>query len=242
MAGNRYDRGWMAGRGYGREYGARRGPPGRGRYDAGMRGGYDRGWNEEMAYGREPGMMGGGPAKDKKFIQKLMRQLKDGATTLHIVDDKLGIAGYGLVARKNAGNTPYRFMPQLWGYGGGVFDEADPAPTYDEVRRRATQIAEVTRSRFMPPWKVSPGIGHFVGQRLQSRVPAVFGARELAGRDVHQRHAERDEPEGGEPQRKRRPGTGRGTRSQHQGAVMGPNVRAIVASMLRTCASRRRGG
>ena len=42
MAGNRYDRGWMAGRGYGREYGAWRGPPGRGgRYDAGMRGGYD---------------------------------------------------------------------------------------------------------------------------------------------------------------------------------------------------------
>ena len=43
-----------------------------------------------------------------------------------------------------------------------------PAPfsltTYDEVRRRATQIAAVTRSRFMPPWKVEPGVGHFVGQ------------------------------------------------------------------------------
>lgn len=43
-----------------------------------------------------------------------------------------------------------------------------PAPfaltTYDEVRRRATQIATVTRSRFMPPWKVEPGVGHFVGQ------------------------------------------------------------------------------
>ena len=50
------------------------------------------------------------------------------------IHDKLGIAGYGLVARKNAGNTPYRFMPQLWGYGGGVFDEADPSPTYGEVR------------------------------------------------------------------------------------------------------------
>ena len=37
--------------------------------------------------------------------------------------------------------------------------------TYDEVRRRATQIAQVTRSRFMPPWKVEPGVGHFVGQR-----------------------------------------------------------------------------
>jgi len=43
-----------------------------------------------------------------------------------------------------------------------------PAPfslaTYDEVRRRATQIAQVTRSRFMPPWKVEPGLSHFVGQ------------------------------------------------------------------------------
>jgi multiple sugar transport system substrate-binding protein len=50
------------------------------------------------------------------------------------IHDTLGIAGYGLVARKNAGNTPYRFMPQLWGFGGGVFDEADPAPTFDEIR------------------------------------------------------------------------------------------------------------
>jgi Flp pilus assembly protein TadD len=38
--------------------------------------------------------------------------------------------------------------------------------SYDDVRRRATQIAQVTRSRFMPPWKVEPGVGHFVGQRL----------------------------------------------------------------------------
>ncbi|MEO8242429.1 MAG: sugar ABC transporter substrate-binding protein [bacterium] len=50
------------------------------------------------------------------------------------IHDKLGIAGYGLVARKNAGNTPYRFMPQLWSLGGGVFDEADASPTYGEVR------------------------------------------------------------------------------------------------------------
>ena len=38
------------------------------------------------------------------------------------------------MARQNAGNTPYRFMPQLWAYGGGVFDEADENPTYDEIR------------------------------------------------------------------------------------------------------------
>jgi multiple sugar transport system substrate-binding protein len=50
------------------------------------------------------------------------------------IHDTLGIAGYGLVARKNAGNTPYRFMPQLWAYGGGVFDESDPEPNYGEIR------------------------------------------------------------------------------------------------------------
>ncbi|MGH9384945.1 MAG: tetratricopeptide repeat protein [Vicinamibacterales bacterium] len=38
--------------------------------------------------------------------------------------------------------------------------------SYREVRQRATQIARVTQSRFMPPWKVEPGVGHFVGQRV----------------------------------------------------------------------------
>jgi dTDP-4-dehydrorhamnose reductase len=35
-------------------------------------------------------MMGGGPKKDKKFIQKIMRQIKEGKKELHIVDDKDG--------------------------------------------------------------------------------------------------------------------------------------------------------
>jgi len=35
-------------------------------------------------------MMGAGPKKDKKFIQKLMRQLKEGKKELFIVDDKDG--------------------------------------------------------------------------------------------------------------------------------------------------------
>lgn len=55
MAGNRYDGGWR-GRGYGRDFGARRG---HGRYDAGMRAGYDRGWTDGMALGREPAPMQG---------------------------------------------------------------------------------------------------------------------------------------------------------------------------------------
>ena len=39
-------------------------------------------------------MMGGGPQKDKKFIQKIMKQIKDGSSELHIVDDKDGTPTY----------------------------------------------------------------------------------------------------------------------------------------------------
>ncbi len=35
----------------------------------------------------------------------------------------------------------------------------------DDVRRRATMIVAVTRSRYMPPWKPAPGIGEFRGSR-----------------------------------------------------------------------------
>ncbi|MXZ71193.1 MAG: tetratricopeptide repeat protein [Acidobacteria bacterium] len=46
--------------------------------------------------------------------------------------------------------------------------EVAPFPLlgYDDVRRRARQIAEVTASRYMPPWKPEPGYGGpFVGSR-----------------------------------------------------------------------------
>ena len=39
-------------------------------------------------------MMGSGPKKDKKFIQKLMKQIKEGKTELFIVDDKDGTPTY----------------------------------------------------------------------------------------------------------------------------------------------------
>ena len=39
-------------------------------------------------------MMGGGPPKDKKFIQKLMKQLKEGKKELFVVNDKLGTPTY----------------------------------------------------------------------------------------------------------------------------------------------------
>jgi tetratricopeptide (TPR) repeat protein/mono/diheme cytochrome c family protein len=37
--------------------------------------------------------------------------------------------------------------------------------SYEDVRRRASQIAEVTRTRFMPPWAPKAGHGDFTGER-----------------------------------------------------------------------------
>ncbi len=39
-------------------------------------------------------MMGGGPRKDKKFVNKIYRQICDGKKTLHVVEDKLGTPTY----------------------------------------------------------------------------------------------------------------------------------------------------
>lgn len=47
-------------------------------------------------------MMGSGPKKDKKFIQKLMKQLKDGSKELHVVNDKLGTPTYTHDFARNA--------------------------------------------------------------------------------------------------------------------------------------------
>ena len=57
-------------------------------------------------------MMGGGPGKDKKFIQKLMAQLKAGKSELHIVDDKLGTPTYTI---DFARNVELLLTERLWG-------------------------------------------------------------------------------------------------------------------------------
>ena len=46
-------------------------------------------------------MMGGGPNKDKKFIQKIMKQIQNGKKELHIVNDKLGTPTYTFDFAKN---------------------------------------------------------------------------------------------------------------------------------------------
>lgn len=57
-------------------------------------------------------MMGGGPNKDKKFIQKIMAQLKSGKKELLIVNDKLGTPTY---THDFANNVKLLLEKELWG-------------------------------------------------------------------------------------------------------------------------------
>jgi dTDP-4-dehydrorhamnose reductase len=57
-------------------------------------------------------MMGSGPSKDKKFIQKIMKQLKDGKKELFIVDDKDGTPTY---TQDFAKNVKLLINKEYWG-------------------------------------------------------------------------------------------------------------------------------
>lgn len=57
-------------------------------------------------------MMGAGPNKDKKFIQKLMKQLKEGKKELFIVDDKDGTPTF---THDFAKNVKALIMKEYWG-------------------------------------------------------------------------------------------------------------------------------
>jgi len=57
-------------------------------------------------------MMGAGPKKDKKFVQKIMLQIKDGKKELFIVNDKLGTPTY---THDFAQNVKLLLEKEYWG-------------------------------------------------------------------------------------------------------------------------------
>jgi dTDP-4-dehydrorhamnose reductase len=57
-------------------------------------------------------MMGSGPKKDKKFIQKVMQQIKDGKKELFVVNDKLGTPTY---THDFAKNVKVLIQKEFWG-------------------------------------------------------------------------------------------------------------------------------
>lgn len=57
-------------------------------------------------------MMGGGPKKDKKFISKILKQVKDGKRELNIVNDKFGTPTY---THDFAKNVKLLLEHEFWG-------------------------------------------------------------------------------------------------------------------------------
>jgi multiple sugar transport system substrate-binding protein len=58
---------------------------------------------------------------------------EDLASYSNTIHQKTGKYGYGMVAVQNNGNTPFRFCPQMWAYGGSIFDELKPNPTWRKI-------------------------------------------------------------------------------------------------------------
>jgi len=58
-------------------------------------------------------MMGAGPEKDKKFVNKIIKQIKSGAKELFVVDDKLGVPTY----TKDFANSILKHIEEELPYG-----------------------------------------------------------------------------------------------------------------------------
>lgn len=73
-------------------------------------------------------MMGGGPRKDKKFIQKIMKQIKEGKKEIFVVNDKLGTPTY---TYDFARNVKLLLLKEYWGLynmaSGGVTSRLEVA-------------------------------------------------------------------------------------------------------------------
>ncbi len=70
--------------------------------------------------------------------------------------------------------------PILYQHCAACHHEGEVAPfpliTYDDAKKRARLIADVTRARLMPPWKPVEGFNHFAGERrLSEREIRVIG-------------------------------------------------------------------
>lgn len=86
-------------------------------------------------------MMGAGPKKDKKFVQKIMRQLKDGEKELFVVNDKLGTPTY---THDFARNVKVLLEKEYWGlYNmvcGGMTGRLEVAQELVNILGLASQI------------------------------------------------------------------------------------------------------
>ena len=118
-------------------------------------------------------MMGGGPSRDKKFIQKIMLQLKVGKKKLFIVDDKLGTPTY---TYDFACNVKVLLEYELWGlYNvvcGGMTSRLEVARELTEILglEKSVEISSVPssfyKSEYFAPRPVSERL---ISKKLELR-------------------------------------------------------------------------
>ncbi len=118
-------------------------------------------------------MMGSGPKKDKKFVQKLMKQIKDGRKTLHIVNDKFGTPTY---THDFAQNVKALIENKLWGVYNmvceGITSRLDVAKELVKVLGMHNKIAiqEVESSFFAKEYFVPrPDSERLINRKLNLR-------------------------------------------------------------------------
>jgi tetratricopeptide (TPR) repeat protein len=86
----------------------------------------------------------------------------------------LGLAALLIAASPSRAQVTFNkhIAPIVFEYCSGCHHAGEAAPftlmNYDDVRKHASQIAAVTKIRFMPPWPPAHGYGDFVGERRLS--------------------------------------------------------------------------
>lgn len=118
-------------------------------------------------------MMGGGPHKDKKFIAKLMKQIKAGKQELNIVSDKLGTPTY---THDFAANVAQLLEKEYWGLYNmvcdGVTSRLDVAHELVRLlgRTETVRINEVSSSFFAAEYFAQrPDSERLINRKLELR-------------------------------------------------------------------------
>ena len=118
-------------------------------------------------------MMGAGPIKDKKFIQKLMKQIKDGGKKLYIVNDKAGTPTY---THDFAKNVKLLLEKEYWGlYNmvcGGQTSRLEVAQELLKTlgKEKEIKIIEVTSDYYKKDYfAVRPPCERLVNKKLNLR-------------------------------------------------------------------------
>jgi dTDP-4-dehydrorhamnose reductase len=118
-------------------------------------------------------MMGGGPAKDKKFVNKIFKQIKNGKKELNIVNDKLGTPTY---THDFAANVKLLIEKKVWGLYNlvcqGVTGRLEVAQEILEILGldKEIEINEVTSDYFEKEYFVNrPASERLVCKKLELR-------------------------------------------------------------------------